>query len=74
MRYKISESNLNGFFKLFGKKKEDRTDSINDLIAKDPVLQKIDKAIGDLNDKAAETLKKDKWATDILKKYGIDVK
>jgi hypothetical protein len=74
MRYKISESNLNGFFKLFGKKKEDRADSINDLIAKDPVLQKIDKAIGDLNDKAAETLKKDKWATDILKKYGIDIK
>jgi hypothetical protein len=73
-KYKISKQYLGEFFGLFGNKKEDRTKKINDLIDNDPILKKLDKEIGDLNDKAAERLKKDVDAMKILKKLGIEIK
>jgi hypothetical protein len=73
-KYKISKEYLGEFFGLFGNKKEDRTKKINDLIDNDPILKKLDKEIGDLNDKAAERLKKDADAMKILKKLGIEIK
>jgi hypothetical protein len=71
-RYKISKENINEFFGLFGKKKKPK--NVDDLIKNDPVLQKLDKQIGDLNKKAMDRLEKDKDAMDILKKAGIIVK
>jgi len=71
-RYKISKENINEFFGLFGKKKKPK--NVDDLIKNDPVLQKLDKEIGDLNRKAAKRLEKDKDAMDILKKHGIEIK
>jgi len=73
-KYKISKQYLGEFFGLFGNKKEDRTKKMNDLIDNDPILKKLDKEIGDLNDKAAERLKKDADAMKILKKLGIEIK
>ena len=71
-KYKISKENINEFFGLFGKKKKPK--DVDDLIKSDPILQKIDKEIGDLNDKAAARLAKDDLAMKILKKYGISIK
>jgi len=71
-KYKISKENINEFFGLFGKKKKPK--DIDTIIKNDPVLQKIDKEIGDLNDKAAERLRKDVDAMKILKKLGIEIK
>ena len=71
-RYKISKKNVNEFFGLFGKKKKPK--SIDDLIKNDPILQKLDKEIGDLNQKADKYLKQDKEYMAILKKLGIDIK
>jgi hypothetical protein len=71
-RYKISNENINEFFGLFGKKKKPK--SIDDLIKNDPILQKLDKEIGDLNQKADKYLKQDKEYMAILKKLGIDIK
>jgi len=44
-KYKISKSNLKEFFGLFGKKKPQTLQSIID---NDPVLQKLDKEMGDI--------------------------
>jgi len=71
-QYKISKENINEFFGLFGKKKKPK--NVDDLIKNDPVLQKLDKQIGDLNKKAMDRLEQDKDAMDILKKAGIIVK
>lgn len=71
-KYKISKENINEFFGFFGKKKKPK--DIDAIIKNDPVLQKIDKEIGDLNDKAAERLRKDVDAMKILKKLGIEIK
>ena len=71
-RYKISKKNVNEFFGLFGKKKKPK--SIDDLINNDPILQKLDKEIGDLNQKADKYLKQDKEYMAVLKKLGIDIK
>ena len=71
-RYKISKENINEFFGLFGKKKKPK--NVDDLIKNDPVLQKLDKQIGDLNKRAMNRLEKDKDAMDLLKKHGIIVK
>jgi hypothetical protein len=68
------KSYLKEFFGLFGKKKSERKKDVNDLINNDPVLKQLDKEIGDLNDKAAERLKKDADAMKILKKLGIEIK
>jgi hypothetical protein len=71
-RYKISKENINEFFGLFGKKKKPK--NVDDLIKNDPVLQKLDKEIGDLEKKAADRLKKDKDYMALLKKHGIELK
>ena len=71
-KYKISKENINEFFGFFGKKKKPK--DIDSIIKNDPVLQKIDKQIGDLNDVAAERLRKDADAMKILKKLGIEIK
>lgn len=46
---------------------------IDHLLDSDPVLNKLDKQIGDLNDKAANRLKKDPEVMKILKKLNIDI-
>jgi hypothetical protein len=71
-KYKISKSNLKEFFGLFGK--PNRPKDIDNIIKNDPVLQRLDKEIGDLNQKASERLKTDVEAMKILKKLGIEVK
>ena len=71
-KYKISKENINEFFGFFGKKKKPK--DIDTIIKNDPVLNRLDKEIGDLNDKAAERLKKDAEAMKILKKLGIEIK
>ena len=70
-RYKISKKNVNEFFGLFGKKKKPK--SVDDLIKNDPILQKLDKEIGNINKQAAKHIQKDKVTMDILKKYGIKI-
>ena len=71
-RYKISKENINEFFGLFGKKKKPK--DVDTLIKNDPVLQKLDKQIGDLNKRAEARLKADKDYMALLKKHGIDIK
>lgn len=44
-KYKISKSNLKEFFGLFGKKKPQTLQSVID---NDPILQKLDKEMGDI--------------------------
>ncbi|MDA9338649.1 hypothetical protein N9Q97_00675 [Flavobacteriaceae bacterium] len=57
------------------KKKEiEHQKSMDKVIADDPILQKIDKEIGDLNQKADKYLKQDKEYMAMLKKHGIDIK
>lgn len=74
-KYRISKSNLNEFFGLFGRNKEDRNKKINHLIDNDPVLKKIDKDIEALNKKATERLKvTDPDFIELLKKHGVDIK
>ena len=55
-KYKISRKNLNEFFSFFGKKKA--PDEIRKIIDNDPILKKLDKDIGDINDKAGERMKR----------------
>ena len=55
-KYKISRKNLNEFFSFFGKKKA--PDEIRKIIDNDPVLRKLDRDIGDMNDKAAKRMEK----------------
>ena len=50
-----------------------RKKNIDDLIKNDPVLQKLDKEIGDLNKRAADRLKRDKDYMALLKKHGIEI-
>jgi hypothetical protein len=71
-RYKISKKNINEFFGLFGKKKKPK--DVDDLIKNDPILQKLDKEISAINQKADKYLKRDKEYMAILKKHGIDIK
>ena len=70
-KYKISKKNLNEFFSFFGKKQT--PDEIRKIIDNDPILKKLDKDIGDINDKAGERMKKtlDPGTLAILKKYGL---
>lgn len=70
-KYKISRKNLNEFFSFFGKKQT--PDEIRKIIDNDPVLRKLDKDIGDMNDKAAKRMEKelDPGTLNILKKYGL---
>jgi len=74
-KYKISKGYLREFFGLFGKKKEDRTKKINNLIDNDPILKKLDKDIEALNKRATDRIKlTDPDFVDILKKHGVDIK
>lgn len=54
-RYKISESNLKEFWGLFGKPKPQ---TIQQVIDTDPVLQKLDKKLADLNAAAEPEIRK----------------
>jgi hypothetical protein len=45
-RYKISESKLNEFWGLFGKKKPE---TIQQIIDDDPILKKLDAELADIN-------------------------
>jgi hypothetical protein len=69
-KYKISKKNLNEFFSFFGNKK--KPSQIQSLIDKDPILQKLDKKIADLNkDASDQMLKKFPDTIATLKKYGF---
>jgi hypothetical protein len=70
-KYKISKKNLNEFFSFFGKKQTPA--EIRKVIDNDPILKKLDKDIGDINDKAGERMKKTLAPSTlaILKKYGL---
>jgi hypothetical protein len=70
-KYKISKRNLTEFFSFFGKKQTPA--EIRKVIDNDPVLKKLDKDIGDINDKAGDRMKKTLPASTlaILKKYGL---
>ena len=66
---------LGGFigWLLMRKKNINDTLSMKDIIDNDPVIKKLDKEIGDINDKAGERMKKtlDPGTLAILKKYGL---
>ena len=64
-KYKISKSNLKEFFGWFGKKNKPK--DLQQLIDDDPILQKIDADIAQLNQKYG---KLDQEYKKILKKYG----
>jgi hypothetical protein len=70
-KYKISRKNLNEFFSFFGNKQT--PDEIRKIIDNDPILKKLDKDIGDINDKAGERMKRTLPAKTLamLKKYGL---
>jgi hypothetical protein len=61
------------FFSFLWNKKQSKSEKINNLIANDPVIKKLDQEIGELNNRAAERLRKDKEAVKILKELGIDI-
>jgi hypothetical protein len=64
-KYKISKSNLKEFFGWFGKKNKPK--DLQQLIDDDPILQKIDADIAQLNQKYGQL---DPEYKKILKKYG----
>ena len=55
-KYKISKSNLKEFFGFFTKKKTPQ--EIQKLIDKDPVLQRLEKDLRAINDKATPYMNK----------------
>ena len=55
-KYKISESNLNGFWGLFASKKT--PDKLQNIIDNDPVLKKLQSDLKDLNSSAKDYLDK----------------
>ena len=63
-KYKISKSNLKEFFGFFGKKNKPK--KFQDILDNDPVLQKLDSELKDINKKYP--LSQDQIA--VLKKYG----
>ena len=74
-KYKISKGYLKEFFGLFGKSKEDRSKTINNLIDNDPILKKLDKEIEDINKKATERMKvyDPEWI-ELLRRHGVNIK
>jgi hypothetical protein len=69
-KYKISKKYLIEFFGLFGKRKEDRQEKINQIIDNDPILKKLDKQVGDINRAARKRLEKtDPELLKLLDKY-----
>jgi DNA-directed RNA polymerase subunit H (RpoH/RPB5) len=61
------------FKKLFKSMEVRKKKRIDYILDNDPVLNKLDKQIGDLNDKAANRLKKDPEVMKILNKLNIDI-
>jgi DNA-directed RNA polymerase subunit H (RpoH/RPB5) len=72
IKSKGANMNIIQMFGLFRKKNGQK--NIDNIIKNDPVLKKLDKEIGDLNQKAGERLKNDVEAMKILKKLGIEIK
>jgi hypothetical protein len=72
-KYKISKGNLQEFFGWF--KKEKKPQEIQQIIKNDPVLQKLDSDIKNLNDKASDYIEKikkeDPETYAAFKKYGM---
>jgi hypothetical protein len=71
-KYKISEGNFDKFLSFFGIKKDDRPQNIDDIIASDPKLAKIDKELGDINRRAAERIKRSPELRKMFKDAGLD--
>lgn len=71
-KYKIKKENLNEFWGLFGKKKPQ---SLQQIIDNDPVLNKLDDELADINKTYLPKLKKmqkeDPTAFDSLVKMGL---
>ena len=70
-KYKISEGFVKNFLGLFGSKEKPK--SIQDLIDSDPVLNKLDQDVRDINKKVHTIVAKDKELSNLLKKYGFEV-
>lgn len=71
-KYKISEGNFDKFLSFFGIKKNERPQSVDDIIASDPKLAKIDKELGNINREAADIIKKSPQLRKMFKDAGLD--
>jgi hypothetical protein len=71
-KYKISEGNFDKFLSFFGVNKNDRPQNIDDVIASDPKLAKIDKELGNLNRQAAERIKRSPELRRMFKAAGLE--
>ena len=71
-KYKISEGNFDKFLSFFGIKKDDRPKNIDDIIASDPKLAKIDRELCDINRAAAETIRRSPQLRKMFKDAGLD--
>jgi len=71
-KYKISEGNFDKFLSFFGVNKNDRPQKIDDVIASDPKLAKIDKELGNLNRQAAERIKRSPELRRMFKAAGLE--
>lgn len=71
-KYKLSEGNFDKFLSFFGLQRSERPDNIDDIIASDPKLAKIDKKLGDLNRDAADVIKRSPQLKKMFKHAGLD--
>jgi hypothetical protein len=71
-KYKISEGNFDKFLSFFGLQKSERPKSIDDIIASDPKLAKIDKKLGDLNREAGDAIRRSSKLRKMFKDAGLE--
>jgi hypothetical protein len=71
-KYKISEGNFDKFLSFFGIKKDDRPKNIDNIIASDPKLAKIDRELGNLNREAGEAIRRSPELRRMFKAAGLD--
>lgn len=71
-KYRISEGNFDKFLSFFGLKKNERPENIDDIIASDPKLAKIDKKLGDLNRQAGDVIRKSPQLRKMFKDAGLE--
>jgi hypothetical protein len=71
-KYKISEGNFDKFLSFFGVNKNHRPKNIDDIIASDPKLAKIDKDLGNINREAADTIKRSPELRRMFKAAGLE--
>ena len=57
---------------LFGNSKKNNSENIDDIIATNPKIAKIDKELGDLNRQAGEQIRKSPTLRKMFKNAGLD--